>query len=247
MDGALNIGKAAATVTANSNSVTYNGLTQSVTGFTASGLVNGELATVLTGVTTTGGSGTNAGSYTHTASGLDSNYTLSFVDGALNIGKAALVVAANDATRVQGSVNSSFSSIITGFVNGETSAVLTGVLDHSTPATVSSIAGNYAITPFGVSVANYTISFVDGILNVTPFITPPPPPPSATNLSALNGPLTRPEKAVQTCIGYTKNEAMMSGLGDYGVDDVEYKQSVSQPLVGNVVANALLGTQCLKL
>ena len=89
------INKADATVIANSDlTKVYNGAIQSVTGFTATGLVGGELATVLTGVTTTGGSGQNAGSYVHTASGTDSNYNLAFTAGNLNIAKANLAVSA---------------------------------------------------------------------------------------------------------------------------------------------------------
>ena len=86
-DGALDIAKANATVTANSGHKTYNGQSQSVTGFTATGLVNGETESVLTQVTANG-SGTNAGSYTSTASGTDNNYDLTFKDGALDIAKA---------------------------------------------------------------------------------------------------------------------------------------------------------------
>jgi hypothetical protein len=180
------------------------------------------------------------------------NYTITYVNGSLAITPAALTVTANNTTKVQGSVNPPFSSVISGFVGGETSAVLIGTLDHSTLATTASPAGNYAVTPFGLSSANYTISFVDGILNVTPSTTPPITPPSptplgATNLSVLDGSLTRPERALQACVGFGKNDAMISGLGEYGVDDIEYKESVSQPLVGSVVANALLQTQCLKL
>ena len=72
-------------MTANSNQVTYNGQNQSVSGFTASGLVGGEDESVLTGVSTTGGTGKNAGSYAHTASGTDGNYDITFVDGVLVI------------------------------------------------------------------------------------------------------------------------------------------------------------------
>ncbi|WP_446718641.1 MBG domain-containing protein [Halomonas sp. N3-2A] len=43
--------------------------------------MGGENASVLADVTTTGGSGTDAGTYTHTASGTDGNYDLTFVDG----------------------------------------------------------------------------------------------------------------------------------------------------------------------
>src|SRR5690606_27383402 len=65
------IDKAAATVTANSATVTYNGELQHVSGFTATGLVEGEDESVLTGVTSSGGSGKNVGSYIHTLSGVD--------------------------------------------------------------------------------------------------------------------------------------------------------------------------------
>ncbi|MDD2369506.1 MAG: YDG domain-containing protein, partial [Sulfuricurvum sp.] len=84
------ITKANATVTANSDTKTYNGTVQSVSGFTATGLVNNETTSVLTGVTTSGGSGTNAGEYTLIASGTDGNYNLTFVDGKLTIAKATI-------------------------------------------------------------------------------------------------------------------------------------------------------------
>ena len=49
-------------------------------------------------MTTTGGTGTNAGSYALTASGTDENYDLTFVDGALTIDKALATVTANSDT-----------------------------------------------------------------------------------------------------------------------------------------------------
>ena len=78
--GTLTIDKADATVTANSGTATYNGQTQSISGFTVSGLVGGETASVLTGVSA-GGAGKNIGAYATTASGSDSNYNLRFVNG----------------------------------------------------------------------------------------------------------------------------------------------------------------------
>ena len=89
-DGQIN--KANATVTANSSTVTYTGQAQSVTGFTATGLVNNETAAVLTGVTTSGGSGTNAATYAHTISGTAANYNLTLVNGSLTIDPAALTI-----------------------------------------------------------------------------------------------------------------------------------------------------------
>ena len=95
--GSLTITPAAAAVTGNSSSVTYNGATQSVTGYTVSTLQNGEdPATVLTGLSATGASGTNYGTYTNTVSGsaANGNYLLTFVNGALNIGKATVTLSA---------------------------------------------------------------------------------------------------------------------------------------------------------
>ncbi|MEG2434623.1 MAG: GLUG motif-containing protein, partial [Acinetobacter sp.] len=76
----LTINKAAATVTANSLNTTYNGLNQTVSGFSASGLVNGETAAVLSNVSASV-TEKNAGSYVNQASGTDSNYELTFIDG----------------------------------------------------------------------------------------------------------------------------------------------------------------------
>ena len=90
-EGSLTVNKASASVTANGASLTYNGASQTTSGFSATGLVGGELASVLTGVTASR-SAKNAGTYTTTASGTDSNYDLTFVDGAMVIGKANLAV-----------------------------------------------------------------------------------------------------------------------------------------------------------
>ena len=79
------VGKANAVVSANSGSTTYSGALQSISGFSATGLVGGETASVLSGVTA-GAEGKNAGSYITTASGSDGNYNLSFVDGLFTVG-----------------------------------------------------------------------------------------------------------------------------------------------------------------
>jgi hypothetical protein len=62
---------------------------------------------------------------------------------------------------------------------GQNSSVVTG-LTFTTPATISSPTGNYAIVPGGATAANYTISYVNGTLVVTP--TPSPPVTPTTNL-----------------------------------------------------------------
>ncbi len=163
VNGNLVIAKAAATVTGNSANVTYNGVSQSASGFTATGLVNGEAASVLTGVSASG-SGTNAGSYAVVPTGTDANYTLSFVNGNLVIAKAAATVTGNSASKTYNGVSQSASGFTTtGLVNGETASVLTGVSASGSGTN----AGSYAVVPAGTA-ANYTLSFVNGHLTVTP-------------------------------------------------------------------------------
>ncbi|WP_321348703.1 MBG domain-containing protein [Halopseudomonas oceani] len=163
VDGALTINKAQATVTANSGTTTYNGTEQSVDGFTADGLVNGEDASVLSGVTTSGGKGTNAGSYTLTASGSDGNYELSFVDGKLTINKAQARVTANSGTTTYNGTEQSVSGFtVDGLVNGEDQSVLTGV---TTSGGKGTNAGSYTLTASGTD-GNYELTFVDGTLTI---------------------------------------------------------------------------------
>jgi hypothetical protein len=81
---------------------------------------------------------------------------------------APLGIAANSTTRLYGDANPAFGATYTGLQNGETAAALTGALALTTPAVASSNVGNYAITPSGQSSTNYTISYVNGTLGVTP-------------------------------------------------------------------------------
>ncbi|WP_419766977.1 filamentous hemagglutinin N-terminal domain-containing protein [Arcobacter sp.] len=92
--GTLTTNKKDITVTANSNTTTYNGTVQNTSGFTASGLVGGETVAVLDGVTGDSVSGKNAGTYNTNLSGTDENYNLTFVDGSLDINKRALTLEA---------------------------------------------------------------------------------------------------------------------------------------------------------
>ncbi|MCU4543711.1 hypothetical protein KTJ16_21530, partial [Acinetobacter bereziniae] len=161
VDGALDIAKAKATVTANSVSTVYNGQNQTATGFSATGLVNGEDSSVLTGVTASV-TAKDAGSYTNKASGVDKNYDLTFVDGALDIAKAKATVTANSVSTVYNGQNQTATGFsATGLVNGEDSSVLTGV----TASVTAKDAGSYTNKANGVD-KNYDLTFVDGALNI---------------------------------------------------------------------------------
>jgi hypothetical protein len=176
------ITKANAVVTANSDtSKVYNGQVQTVSGFSATGLVNGESAAVFTGVSA-GGSGTNAGTYTSRAIGTDGNYNLSFVNGQLTIGKAPLSVTANNAVKTQDGVAYQGGNGVqyAGWVAGETSAVLNGRLVYGGASQGAVLPGDFPLVPSGLDALNYQVRFVPGTLTINaPALATPGPLPVA--------------------------------------------------------------------
>ena len=164
VDGSLTINKALATVTANSGSVTYNGLLQSIDGFSVSGLVAGEDAAVLGTISSSGGSGLNAGTYTHSLSGGSSsaNYDLTFIDGSLTINKAQATVTANSGSVTYNGLMQSIDGFsVSGLVAGEDAAVL----DISSSGGSGRNAGSYTHSLSG-SADNYDLTFIDGLLTI---------------------------------------------------------------------------------
>ncbi|MDI1225447.1 GLUG motif-containing protein [Acinetobacter sp.] len=161
VDGSLDIAKAKATVTANSLNTVYNGKEQSVSGFTASGLVNGETESVLTDVSAKA-TGKDAGQYANKAKGKDKNYELTFIDGLLDIAKAKATITANSLNTVYNGKEQTVSGFTaSGLVNGETESVLTDVSAKAT----GKDAGNYANKAKGTD-KNYELIFVDGALDI---------------------------------------------------------------------------------
>lgn len=53
-----------------------------------------------------------------------------------------------------------------------------GTLGFTTPATIASPPGPYAITPTGQTSTNYAITYVDGVLTITPLPPVVPVPPA---------------------------------------------------------------------
>ncbi len=178
VDGELMVTPAALTVTADNESREYGGANPTFTA-TYDGFKNGEtLATSdVTGspsLTTTATPGSPAGSYTITAAvGTLStgNYEFSFVDGQLTVTPATLTVTVDNASRLYGDANPTFTATYSGFKNGETLATsdVTGSPSLATAATPTSPAGTYPITAAAgtLSAVNYQFSFVDGTLTVT--------------------------------------------------------------------------------
>ena len=174
-DGTLTINPAALTVTANATSKTYDGQAYSGgNGVSYSGFVSSETSAVLGGTLAYGGTSQNAinaGSYAITPSGLtSSNYAIDFNDGTLTIDPAALTVTANATSKTYDGLAYSGGNGVSysGFVNGETSAVLDGTLAYGGSSQGARNAGGYVITPSGLTSGNYTLSFANGGLTITP-------------------------------------------------------------------------------
>ncbi|WP_249976571.1 MBG domain-containing protein, partial [Vreelandella olivaria] len=125
------------------------------------GLVNGEGQEVLD-VQLSGGRGTHAGNYDHTASGDAQNYLLTFIDGELTIDKATATVTANSGTTTYTGTEQNIDGFtVAGLVNGEDASVL-AITTHGGRGTD---AGRYAHTASG-DAQNYLLTFVDGELTI---------------------------------------------------------------------------------
>jgi hypothetical protein len=85
------------------------------------------------------------------------------------VNQASLLITAVNASRPYGSANPSFSFTTTGLVNGDTLATIGVAPVCSTTATSGSPVGSYPITCSGPSAtANYSITYQQGTLNITP-------------------------------------------------------------------------------
>jgi len=89
----------------------------------------------------------------------------------LTVNKAPLTVTADNASRVYGDANPTFTASYSGFVNGETLATsgVTGSPSLTTTAAATSAVGSHTITaaPGTLAANNYSFSFANGSLSVT--------------------------------------------------------------------------------
>ena len=142
---------------------------------TYTGFVNGDTSSSLTTQPTltssaTASSHVSGSPYSITASGaVDTDYSISYVAGTLTVTPVALIITANDQSKVYGAALPTLTASYSGLVNGDTSASLTTQPTLTTTATASShVAGNpYTITASGAVDSDYTISYVAGTLTVT--------------------------------------------------------------------------------
>jgi hypothetical protein len=166
---------AALTVTPTAGQSAVYGSGPSMLTYSASGLVNNDTISILSGALgTTSTAASPVGSYAFTLGTLSagSNYTLTLAANAPNfaVTPATLTVTAENASRSYDAANPAFSYSITGYVNNDSASVVSGTPALSTTATASSAPGSYPITAdvSSLSAANYTFQAVAGTLTVTP-------------------------------------------------------------------------------
>ena len=100
--------------------------------------------------------------------GTVTNYNVTYVAGTMTITKAPLTIAAGTYTKEQGDPMPEFTLTYSGFKNNETEDVLTKKPTATTTATVDSEPGEYIVTVSGGEARNYSFTYVDGKLIVTP-------------------------------------------------------------------------------
>ena len=173
----LTVTPATLTITANAATRQY-GLANPVFTGVVSGFVNADsLGNATTGTltfATTATQASNVGSYALAASGLTANQgNYLFVEAPANgtaftVTPAALTVTALADTKTYNGLAYAGGQGVTyaGFRNGDSATGLAGSLAYVGTSQGAINAGSYAITPTGLSSANYTVSFVDGALTV---------------------------------------------------------------------------------
>ena len=157
------------TVTVANATMKADGALPALTG-TVTGLVNGDTlgTTIVVTYSTTASSSLPTGTYPITATVTGSsagNYGIVVNAGTLTITPAAtLTVTANNATRVYGAANPTFSGTVTGAQTGDAFTE-----SFATTATTTNAVGSYPIVPSvtGANLANYTVNIVNGTLTVT--------------------------------------------------------------------------------
>jgi filamentous hemagglutinin family protein len=176
---------AALLVTPNDVSKVY-GQAPALTGFTTSSLVNGETVGGVTQTSAGQSAAANvAGSpYAITASNatggtfVPSNYSITYVNGVLTVMPAALLVTPNDVSKVYGQAPALTGFTTSSLVNGETVGSVTQTSAGQSAA--ANVAGSpYAITASNATggtfvPSNYSITYVNGVLTVTPAAVVPP-------------------------------------------------------------------------
>ncbi len=146
-----------------------------VTGFTVTGLQNGE---TIGSVTLTYGYGSAEGdpagvynaslvpSAATDGSFSSGNYSITYIPASISVNQALLTITADNLSRAFATANPIFTVTYKGFVNNEGPAQLTQLPIVSTSAILSSPRGQYPILASGALSPNYFISYLPGTLTI---------------------------------------------------------------------------------
>jgi flagella basal body P-ring formation protein FlgA len=210
IDGSLIITPATLGIVANNRSKNF-GSTVTFTGneFSSSGLQNNE--TIGSVTLTSAGAAANASvadsPYTIVPGNAlggsfnPANYTISYIDGSLEVIPVGLLgIAANSVVKVYNGLTWTGGNGVTysGFKGNDTAASLTGTLSYGGTSQGAVDVGNYSIVPFGQSSPNYTITYTSGNLAITP---------APLDIAALDI-----SKNYGTALDFTGDEFSSSGL-----------------------------------
>ena len=170
-DGQVSVGQAPLLVTASSLATTYGSAPTAITP-SYSGFLNGDTPASLTtqASCSTGATATSAvGTYPSSCSGAaDSNYAISYVDGAVTVTPAPVTITASSSSMTYGGTVPDVSPTIDGLQNGEGASELGGGLTCTTTASSTTPVGTYGATCSGAVDPNYAFTYVDGSTTVTP-------------------------------------------------------------------------------
>ena len=96
------------------------------------------------------------------------NYTITYATGKLTINQKDLTVTADNKNITYGDAAPAYTVSYDGFIDGEGAGNLIGTATYACDYQQYSNAGDYAITPSGLTADNYAITFVPGTLTVAP-------------------------------------------------------------------------------
>ena len=134
------------------------------------GFVNSETASVLTTkpvATTTATANSGIGTYPITVSGGEAkNYTFNYKDGTLTVNKAPLTIKVEEASKVYGADNPTFSLNYSGLKNNETAPAWETDPTFTTNATKTSEVGTYDVK-VTCDPKNYKATITQGKLKIT--------------------------------------------------------------------------------
>jgi hypothetical protein len=180
--------------------------------------------------------GEDAGSYAiqQGSLALSKNYTLTFIEGAFNIGLRPLVITADSLTKTCGDTTSFDGSEFTarGLAGSDN---VTSVTLTSAGAAADAAEGSYPIVgsnAVGTGLANYAITYEDGTLRV---VTVKSPPPDVKSVHPSQGEPGQNLRVVIT--GSNFNEVTSVSLGD-GITIDSYTVDSSQQITADITIDS---------